>query len=204
MISHDMGVIAGIADRVQVMRHGEVVETRPGGRHLLCAAARLYPHAAGGDPAPDRHAAACATAPGETLLDVEDLKVTFPVKGDGLFAKTQAIARRGWRELHAARRARRWAWWANRGCGKSTLARAVLQACCPPTAGRVVWLGRDLDDEHARTTSAPLRKDFQIVFQDPLASLDPAHAHRPVHRRAAAGAGAGTVARRSARAGARR
>jgi peptide/nickel transport system ATP-binding protein/glutathione transport system ATP-binding protein len=57
------------------------------------------------------------------------------------------------------------------GCGKSTLARAVLQLL-PKTCGRVVWLGRDLD----ATTQSELRRlreDFQIVFQDPLASLDP-------------------------------
>jgi oligopeptide/dipeptide ABC transporter ATP-binding protein len=57
------------------------------------------------------------------------------------------------------------------GCGKSTMARAVLQLL-PKTSGRVVWLGRDLD---AATQSdiRKLREDFQIVFQDPLASLDP-------------------------------
>jgi peptide/nickel transport system ATP-binding protein/glutathione transport system ATP-binding protein len=57
------------------------------------------------------------------------------------------------------------------GCGKSTMARAVLQLL-PKTGGRVVWLGRDLD---AATQSdiRKLREDFQIVFQDPLASLDP-------------------------------
>ncbi len=58
------------------------------------------------------------------------------------------------------------------GCGKSTLARAVLQACCPTTAGAwcgwaAIWTTRPKREIRA------LRKDFQIVFQDPLASLDP-------------------------------
>ena len=57
------------------------------------------------------------------------------------------------------------------GCGKSTLARAVLQLL-PADAGQVVWLGRDLSRESQADIRAA-RKDFQIVFQDPLASLDP-------------------------------
>ncbi len=57
------------------------------------------------------------------------------------------------------------------GCGKSTLGRAVLQLL-PPTAGRVVWLGEDLHAlEHGEMRQK--RRDMQIIFQDPLASLDP-------------------------------
>jgi oligopeptide/dipeptide ABC transporter ATP-binding protein len=57
------------------------------------------------------------------------------------------------------------------GCGKSTLARAIL-ALLPMTDGTVLWCGSDLsqaDKDQLRR----LRKQFQIVFQDPLASLDP-------------------------------
>jgi oligopeptide transport system ATP-binding protein len=57
------------------------------------------------------------------------------------------------------------------GCGKSTLGRAVLQLI-PPSAGQVVWLGRDLQKSSARDLRA-LRRDMQIIFQDPLAALDP-------------------------------
>jgi oligopeptide/dipeptide ABC transporter ATP-binding protein len=57
------------------------------------------------------------------------------------------------------------------GCGKSTLARAVLQLI-PPDSGHVVWLGRDLTRERQEQIRRA-RKGFQIVFQDPLASLDP-------------------------------
>ncbi|MGB0798792.1 MAG: ATP-binding cassette domain-containing protein, partial [Planktomarina sp.] len=55
------------------------------------------------------------------------------------------------------------------GCGKSTLARAVLQLI-EPTAGAVSWLGKDLVGL-SRQALKPHRKDLQIVFQDPLASL---------------------------------
>jgi peptide/nickel transport system ATP-binding protein len=57
------------------------------------------------------------------------------------------------------------------GCGKSTLARAAL-LLIRPTAGQVVWMGRSLVGLSARELK-PLRREFQIVFQDPLASLDP-------------------------------
>ena len=50
LVSHDMGVIAGLADRVQVMRHGEIVESGTADDIFYAPTARLYPHAAGGDP----------------------------------------------------------------------------------------------------------------------------------------------------------
>ena len=168
MVSHDMGVIAGIADRVQVMRAGEIVESGTADeifyaprhaytRMLLEAIPR-------GDEMPPP-----ATQVGAPLLTVDDLKVSFPVK-EGLFGKS--------RELRAVdgisftlHQGETLGVVGESGCGKSTLARAVLQLL-PKSGGRVVWLGRDLD---AATQSdiRKLREDFQIVFQDPLASLDP-------------------------------
>src|SRR5262249_9104584 len=56
------------------------------------------------------------------------------------------------------------------GCGKSTLARAVLKLL-PANAGAVLWCGRDLT-QAAQAEIRSLRKELQIVFQDPLASLD--------------------------------
>ena len=57
------------------------------------------------------------------------------------------------------------------GCGKSTLARAVLQLI-PPTAGTVTWLGSEINGLSKRDLIKH-RENLQIVFQDPLASLDP-------------------------------
>jgi peptide/nickel transport system ATP-binding protein len=57
------------------------------------------------------------------------------------------------------------------GCGKSTLARGVLRLL-DPSAGSVAWLGKDIA-KSSRKDVQPLRKELQIVFQDPLASLDP-------------------------------
>jgi oligopeptide/dipeptide ABC transporter ATP-binding protein len=57
------------------------------------------------------------------------------------------------------------------GCGKSTLSRAVLNLL-PPTAGAVTLMGRDITRADQETMRSA-RRDLQIVFQDPLASLDP-------------------------------
>ena len=168
LISHDMGVIAGNADQVQVMRHGEVVEhgavdeifyapKHPYTQMLLAAMPRLD------------EAAPAITATGEVLLAVKDLKVTFPVT-QGLFRKPKELrAVDGVSfDLHQGETL---GVVGESGCGKSTLARAVLQLL-PKEAGRVVWLGRDLSTE-SREEIRAARKEFQIVFQDPLASLDP-------------------------------
>jgi oligopeptide transport system ATP-binding protein len=105
----------------------------------------------------------------ESLLSVRGLRVWFPV-GDKLFARK--------RMLHAVegvdlevRKGEALGIVGESGCGKSTLARAVLQLV-RPTAGQVVWMGRPLE-RLSRRALRPLRKDLQIVFQDPLASLDP-------------------------------
>ncbi len=57
------------------------------------------------------------------------------------------------------------------GCGKSTLGRAILRLLAP-TAGTVAWLGRAADRPSAADLHA-MRREMQVVFQDPLASLDP-------------------------------
>ena len=169
LVSHDMGVIAGLADRVQVMRYGEIVESGPvddvfyAPRHdytrmLLDAIPK-----AGETPAP-------VTAVGAPLLTVENLQVSFPVKEKGLFGKTRTLRAVDGISftLHQGETL---GVVGESGCGKSTLARAILQLL-PKTGGRVVWLGRDLDAA-TQNDIRKLREDFQIVFQDPLASLDP-------------------------------
>ena len=166
MISHDMGVIAGLADRVQVMANGEIVESGTAHdifyapRHAYTRSLLAAVPKAGETPSP-------VTAVGAPLLTVENLKVAFPVR-HGLLGKTQSL-RAVDGVSFTLHQAETLGVVGESGCGKSTLARAVLKLL-PKSGGRVVWLGRDLDD--AGDLRA-LRKDFQIVFQDPLASLDP-------------------------------
>ena len=105
----------------------------------------------------------------ESLLSLRKLDVWFPV-GDRLFGRKAM--------LHAVeavdlelRAGEALGIVGESGCGKSTLARAVLQLV-RPTAGQVVWMGRPIEGL-SMAQIRPLRKDLQIVFQDPLASLNP-------------------------------
>ena len=171
LVSHDMGVIAGMADRVQVMRHGEIVESGTADEIFYAPAPRLYPHAAGGDAArptrrrrrpprsgaplldggrPEsqlsRSATACSRKP-QTLRAVDGVSFTLH-QGETLGVVGES------------------------GCGKSTLARAVLQLL-PKNGGTGGVAGPRPGRSRRRADIRALREDFQIVFQDPLASLDP-------------------------------
>ena len=175
LITHDMGVIARMADRVCVMRAGVFVEEglvgevfdRPRtdyARALLAAVPRLD-QASRGDDRPSR-----APAPQDAPVVVEGDGVTVHFPVGGLFT--------GRRMLRAVdgvsfqvRRGETLGVVGESGSGKSTLARAVLNLA-PVTAGAVAVLGRDIVAAD-RNTMREARRDLQIVFQDPLASLDP-------------------------------
>jgi oligopeptide/dipeptide ABC transporter ATP-binding protein len=173
LITHDMGVIARMAQRVAVMRSGEIVET--GGVDEIYSAPKAdytrmllgaVPHIDG--------ARAHELAPADTgapILKVDDVRVHFPIKvGNSLVGKTKLLrAVDGVSfDVHAGETL---GIVGESGCGKSTLARAVVQLL-PRTAGSVSFLGRNLLPSE-RETIRRAREDLQIVFQDPLASLDP-------------------------------
>ena len=169
LISHDMGVIAGLADRVQVMRHGEIVEAAPV-EQIFHAPQHAYTKMLlEAMPRLDSVNRDIGTGTGETLLRVDDLKVTFPI-GGGLFGKSKRLRAVDGVSFTLAK-GETLGVVGESGCGKSTLGRAVLQLL-PKTDGTVLWLGRDAGAMNAREIHA-LREDLQIVFQDPLASLDP-------------------------------
>ena len=174
LISHDMSVVAGLADRVAVMREGAIVETgavdelyrspgHPYTKTLLASVPRL--DAAGPPEKTDNRRAA-----GNPLLGVRDLAVSFPVRA-GLLRPVRRMLPALDGVSFDLDEGETLGVVGESGCGKSTLARAVLQLL-PVSAGRVAWLGRDLSREDSRAMRR-LRKDLQIVFQDPLASLDP-------------------------------
>ncbi|MBL6853237.1 MAG: ABC transporter ATP-binding protein [Alphaproteobacteria bacterium] len=175
LISHDMGVIAGVADKVQVMRHGDVVEAGPIDdifykpkndytKMLLDSMPRLD--------RPDRegHAHVISLTNDRPILDVRDLKVHFNVHTGGWLTPSRPL-RAVDGVSFALRQGETLGIVGESGCGKSTLARAVLQLL-PKTEGAVVWMSRDLENI-SQADQRRLRKDLQIVFQDPLASLDP-------------------------------
>lgn len=179
MISHDMGVIAAMADHVQVMRHGEIVESGPVDdiyyrpqhaytKALLDAMPRIdRPNREGHT----RLASLSTIGADKKLLDVDDLKVHFTVREHALSFGRPKTLRAVDGVTFSLRQGETLGIVGESGCGKSTLARAVL-ALLPKTDGAVSWLGRDTDGVSERELRA-MRKDFQIVFQDPLASLDP-------------------------------
>ena len=108
------------------------------------------------------------TAP---LLQVKDLKVHFPVKTGGLIIGRYQPLRAVDGVSFDLAPGETLGIVGESGCGKSTLARAVLQLL-PVTSGAVTWLGQEMTGLSAAEVKAA-RENMQIVFQDPLASLDP-------------------------------
>ena len=179
LITHDMGVVARMADRVEVMKNGVYVESGtaeeifgapkdPYTQMLLDAMPRIdQPD----KPGHEGLAPLDADAAREPLLSVDDVKVWFPVRvSGGLFPKSKPLKAVDGvsfdlfpgETLGVV---------GESGCGKSTLARSILRLV-PAKAGSVAWLGKDLLGlNHNKMRNA--RKDLQIVFQDPLASLNP-------------------------------
>ena len=108
---------------------------------------------------------------GAPLLSVQDLSVHFRI-GGGLFTRREPVLLKAVdRVSFELRPGETLGLVGESGCGKSTLGRAVLRLLDAAT-GRVVWLGQDL----GRLPAAELRRrrrEMQIVFQDPLAALNP-------------------------------
>jgi len=106
----------------------------------------------------------------ERLLEVENLKEYFPIRG-GIFQKTVGHVRAVDGVSFFLNRKESLGLVGESGCGKSTTARAILRLI-EPTEGRILFEGRDVR-LLAREELRSVRRDMQIVFQDPYASLDP-------------------------------
>jgi microcin C transport system ATP-binding protein len=165
-ITHDLGVIRKIARRVCVMTQGEIVEQGPTEeifsrpqhaytRHLLAAEPK-------GNPPP-----VDPSAP--VVMEAKNLKVWFPIKR-GLLRRVVGhvkavdgvdIAIRAGQTLGVV---------GESGSGKTTLGLAVLRLIS--SQGRIAFLGQDIQGRSWKETR-PLRKDMQVVFQDPYGSLSP-------------------------------
>jgi len=177
LITHDMGVVAEMADRVIVMNQGRVVEAGdvenlfaaprdPYTQKLLAAVPRLGSMA--GRDRPLRAKAGRRAAP-EPVVRVRDLTVRFDIRG-GLLQRPQ-------RRVHAVERisfdiaaGETLALVGESGCGKSTTGKALLNLV--PWQGEIAIAGRNIAGLSA-TQMAPVRRDIQMIFQDPFASLDP-------------------------------
>jgi len=174
LITHDLGVVAGLADRVLVMHGGELKEQgtvddifyrpkHPYTQALLAAVPRL-------DTSGNASQADEAPRSAEPLLAVRDLKVHFPVRKGGLWGKAATLKAVDGVDLTLAP-GETLGIVGESGCGKSTLARAILKLV--PVSGGTVWLGGRDVTAVAQKAFRPYKRDLQIVFQDPLASLNP-------------------------------
>ena len=167
LITHDMGVVAEMADRVIVMKEGRAVEeasTRqifsapqmPYTQDLLAAVPRM----GGGKPRP--------STPTDTVARLSDVVVRFPLKG-GILGRTVAKVHAVEHVSFDIRRGETFALVGESGCGKSTIAKAIVGLA--PHQGRIEIAGQSFEDLDAAGQKA-LRRRVQIVFQDPMASLN--------------------------------
>ena len=185
-ITHDMGVVAEVADRVVVMRAGACVEEgtseavfdaplHPYTRALLAAVPRLgalagqalpMPFALPDGPAPMPQ----DTARADAVLEIEGLTTRFPVRR-GVFGRLSARIHAVEHVSFALHAGETLAVVGESGCGKSTTGRSIIRLETPD-AGIIRLAGRDVT-HLTRETEALLRRSVQFVFQDPFASLDP-------------------------------
>jgi peptide/nickel transport system ATP-binding protein len=170
VVTHDMGVIAALADDVAVMRDGAIVE-RGAVRDLLSAPSHDYTRSLlAATPRIDEPIATRAPMelPGSPPLVARHVGVRHEIRA-GAFRRASLTAVDDVSFEVAAGEALGIV--GESGCGKSSLARALLRLG-PASAGDIVWLGTSVRDLEAAALR-PLRAGVQIVFQDPLASLDP-------------------------------
>ncbi|MEQ1801549.1 MAG: ABC transporter ATP-binding protein [Gammaproteobacteria bacterium] len=170
LITHDLGVAAGTCDRLLVMKNGECQEQGPiddcfhnprtdYARELLAAVPRL-----------DQEVPVLRFGNSAPVLKLDDLEVHYPVDQPGLFASPKILRALDGVSLEL-RAGETLGVVGESGSGKSTLARAVLRLV-RPTGGTVCLLGKQLaqlPENEVRES----RRDMQLVFQDPLAALDP-------------------------------
>lgn len=167
LISHDLGLVRRFADRVAVMQNGMIVETNT--VQALFAEPRhaytqtLLAAEPEGHPAP-------VAADAKPVLDIRDLRVWFPIR-KGLLKRTVDHVKALDNVSLVLRAGETIGVVGESGSGKSTLAMALLRLI-PATAGTVVFMGQSLLALNQQAMR-PLRKQLQIVFQDPYGSLNP-------------------------------
>ena len=165
LISHDLNLVRRVAHRVCVMRNGEIVE------QAACAEIFRNPQhpytqeLLGAEPSgqPVTH------SPSETLLETCDLRVWFPIK-KGIFQRTADYIKAVDGVSFNLQRGQTLGVVGESGSGKSTLGLAILRLI--NSKGRILYAGQAIDSLSQKEVR-PLRRDIQVVFQDPFGSLSP-------------------------------
>jgi peptide/nickel transport system ATP-binding protein len=172
LISHDLAVVADMADRVTIMRHGEVMEEGETARTLseqVHPYTRQLAQASMHIPARARTHVATRTKP---LLEVDKVVRDYPGRRTSLFRKPEPF-RAVDNVSFSLAEGQSIALVGRSGCGKSTLARMIL-ALDKPTGGEIRLDGEPVSAMD-QTALKPARRKMQVVFQDPYGSFNPRH-----------------------------
>jgi glutathione transport system ATP-binding protein len=170
-ITHDLGVVAEIANRVIVMKQGQIVEeseakplfTTPQHdytKRLLAAVPRID----AAKPAP------VAKAKATPLLEIKNLRKWFPIKG-GIFNTTKGYVKAVNDLSLTLNKGEVLGLVGESGSGKTTAGRTLLRLV-EPTSGTITFGGTDVTNL-SKTVLRSFRRKMQIIFQDPFASLNP-------------------------------
>jgi microcin C transport system ATP-binding protein len=166
LITHDLGIVRRMADRVYVMRYGEIVEE--GRTEAIFAAPQnsYTKHLIESEP---KGRAAPGNADAPVIVETDNLKVWFPIKR-GFLRKTVDHIKAVDGVSLKLREGGTLGVVGESGSGKTTLGLALLRLIS--SDGPIVYSGRRIDGLNSKEMR-PLRKEIQIVFQDPYGSLSP-------------------------------
>ncbi|WBU58338.1 ABC transporter ATP-binding protein [Paracoccus sediminicola] len=165
-ISHDLGLVRRIADRVCVMKDGVIVEQGP--TRAIFDDPR-HPYTRKLLAAEPQGRALDLPEGAETLVETKDLRVWFPIQR-GFLRRTIGHVKAVNGASLSVRAGETLGIVGESGSGKTTLALAIMRLI--ESDGPILYLGDDISDWKARQLRR-LRRDMQIVFQDPFGSLSP-------------------------------
>ncbi|KZK81731.1 Glutathione import ATP-binding protein GsiA [Pseudovibrio sp. W64] len=172
LISHDLAVVADMADTVAIMKDGVIVERGPTCElfdNLSHPYSKKLFEASNHVPVPRQEPVDEVTQP---LLQVSNVLREYPLPRASIFTRRQWHRAVQHVSFHVAPR-QSMGLVGESGCGKSTLARTIL-GLTPPNAGHIQFLGKD-PYSVSRKDRQDLQLGIQAVFQDPYGSFDPRH-----------------------------